>query len=80
MMNWIVAGIFPAGLALIGVAYIRWAWDSLYWKRIRTFPRTYIEKANFPVTYWVLFWFYIVFGTAMLLFAVGLAISFLKLT
>ncbi len=56
--------IFPIGLAAIGLCYIGWAWASLYSGRIRTLPKTYVEKARSPVTYWLLLIGYWIFGLA----------------
>ena len=68
--------IFPTGLAIIGLCYVGWAWASLHSGRLRTLPKTYVEKRRSPVTYWLLFLVYWVFGLGMVAFAAWLGGTF----
>jgi hypothetical protein len=70
--------IFPIALAAIGLCYIGWAWASLYSGRIRTLPKTYVEKARLPVTYWLLFLGYWIFGLAAVAFALGVGAALIQ--
>jgi hypothetical protein len=68
--------IFPIVLAVIGLCFIGWAWASLHSGRLRTLPKTYVEKTRFPVTYRLLFLVYWVFGLGAVALAVGIAVTF----
>jgi hypothetical protein len=70
--------IFPIGLAATGLCYIGWAWGSLYSGRIRTLPKTYVEKARFPVTYWLLCLFYWIFGLVAVVAAIWIGATLLQ--
>ncbi len=69
---------FPIALAAIGLCYIGWAWASLYSGRIRTLPKTYVEKARLPFTYWLLLIGYWIFGLAAVAFAVSVGAKLMQ--
>lgn len=69
---------FPIGIAAISLCYIGWAWGSLYSRRIRTLHKTYVEKTRFPVTYWLLFFFYWISGLAGVALAIGFGLTLLR--
>ena len=76
--------IFPIGMMVIGLLYTGWAVASLSTGRIRTLPKTFVEKRQFPVTYWLLFWWYMIFGLGIgltgMAITVKLVVGFFKPT